>query len=99
MPEPAVKQMTGTGTLEATQVFTWDVLPEALAAPAACGTSEHRGHAIGALLEALRLTPKGTRGVIKTATISAVGDIAYTYGPVVVEAHRETADSVTVWLR
>jgi hypothetical protein len=94
-----VEQMTSGSTTQAAQVFTWDVLPGTPAANAACGASGQRSHAIGALLEALCRTPKGTRGIVKTATVSTIGDVAYNYGSVVVEAHREAAGSVTVWLR
>lgn len=78
------------------QVFTWDILPEA---SASCGASGNREHAIGGLVEALHRSPEGTRGVVKTATVNMIGDVTYVYGPVVIEAHREAKNSVTVWLR
>lgn len=77
-------------------VFTWDVLPGRTGVGASCGASGKREHAIGGLVEALRRSPKGTRGVVKTATLSAIGDVTYVYGPVVIEAHREAGDSVRV---
>lgn len=81
------------------QVFTWDILPGASGVSASCGASGKREHAIGGLIEALHRSPEGTRGVIKTAALSAIGDVAYVYGPVVVEAHREAMNSVRLWLR
>ena len=90
--------MTGSETLNATQLFTWDVLPGGSAVSASCGTSGKREHAIGGLIEALHQSPEGTRGVVKTATLNAIGDGTYVYGPVVIEAHREALNSVTVWL-
>lgn len=80
-------------------LFTWDILPGRADISASCGASGKREHAIGGLVEALRRSPTGTRGVIKTAKLNVIGDVTYIYGPVVIEAHRDAMDSVTVWLR
>lgn len=78
------------------QVFTWDIIPGASGITASCGTSGKRERAIGGLVEALCNTPTGTRGVVRAATVSALGDVSYVYGPAVFEAHRADTDSVTV---
>lgn len=82
------------------QVFTWDILPGTTADGTPCGASEKRERALGGLVEALCGTPAGTRGVVRPAFVSVVGDIAYLYGPAVFEARRDVTGSVTVvWLR
>lgn len=79
-------------------LFTWDILPGSGAVNGSCGASGKRDRAIGALVEALRRSPEGTRGEVKTASLNAIGNGAYVYGPVVVEAHHDARDSVTVRL-
>src|SRR5690242_12763160 len=78
------------------QVYTWDILPGTSANGSSCGASGKRERAIGGLVEALCRTPAGTSGVVRTATVNAIGDISYLYGPTVFEARREATDSVTV---
>jgi hypothetical protein len=87
------------GSGQIAQIFSWDVYPRTALSSIPCGVSESRAHAIGGLVEALQGTPEGTRGVIKTATVDSLGDVSYTYGSVVIEAHRDATNCVTVWVR